>query len=356
MPEISVIVPVYNVEKYLHRCLDSLIAQTFKSIEIICVNDGSTDGSLGILNEYAAKDSRIIVVDKKNGGVSSARNAGLQRSNSPYVMFCDPDDEYCPNICDSLYKAITIWKSDFARCGVDLVRNKSHICPSVNAAYFELLLKDGCVQLSDDVVKMVDSCVWNKIFRRKLIEKYEISFPEGLVHEDCCFYLKYAMVSTSATILSDKLYRYILRDNGIMSQQGKLVKQAADYIRIMDDVYGFMLRNGLWASKGALFLKFFACFFNIAYHSMPGEDKSECYELALPILNKIGEREILTKTDGSYRKALISIHKGDYVYFGRRYWGIGPLKLVRVVSKIERYEVRILGIPVYLKRYTHAPL
>ena len=89
---------------------------------------------------------------------------------------------------------------------------------------------------------------------------------------------------------------------------------------------------------------------------MPGEDKSECYELALPILNKIGEREILTKTDGSYRKALISIHKGDYVYFGRRYWGIGPLKLVRVVSEIERYEVCILGIPVYLKRYTHAPL
>lgn len=356
MPEISVIVPVYNVEKYLRRSLDSLIAQTFQSIEIICVNDGSTDGSLGILNEYTVKDSRIIVVDKKNGGVSSARNAGLQRCNTPYVMFCDPDDEYRPNTCDVLYKAITEEKSDFARCGVEVVRKESHTCPSIKDEYFVLPVEDGSVQLSDDVVRMIDTSVWNKIFKRNIINNNGINFPVGLVHEDTCFYLKYAMVSSSATILAAKLYLYILRDNGYMSQHGKQVSSSLDYIRIMDDVYGFMLRNGLWESKGALFLKFFACFFNIAYHSMPGGDKNECYNLALPILNKIGEREILTKTDGAYRKAFMSIFRRDYVYFGRRYWGIGPLKLVKVVSKVSRFEVRFLGIPVYLKRYPHAPL
>ena len=89
---------------------------------------------------------------------------------------------------------------------------------------------------------------------------------------------------------------------------------------------------------------------------MPGEDKDECYDLALPVLNKIGEREVLERTDGACRKALMSIFKRDYVYFGRRYLGIGPLKLVKVVSKVSRFEVRVLGIPVYLKRYPYKSL
>jgi hypothetical protein len=117
-----------------------------------------------------------------------------------------------------------------------------------------------------------------------------------------------------------------------------------------------MQRNGLWEKKAELFFKFYAYFFNIAYHSMPGEFKDECYELALPLLNKIGEKEIIKKTDGAYKKALTSILKRDYVYFGRRYLGVGPLKFVKIVSKVSRFEVRLLGIPIYIKRYPYAPL
>jgi hypothetical protein len=89
---------------------------------------------------------------------------------------------------------------------------------------------------------------------------------------------------------------------------------------------------------------------------MPGEFKDECYDLALPLLNKIGEPEIVKKSDGAYKKALTSILKRDYVYFGRRYLGVGPLKLVKIVSKVSRFEVRVLGLPIYLKRYPYAPL
>ena len=96
--------------------------------------------------------------------------------------------------------------------------------------------------------------------------------------------------------------------------------------------------------------------FNIAYHSMPSEFKDECYDLALPLLNKIGEPEIVKKSDGAYKKALTSILKRDYVYFGRRYLGVGPLKLVKIVSKVSRFEIRLLGIPIYIKRYPYAPL
>jgi glycosyltransferase involved in cell wall biosynthesis len=356
MAKVSMIVPIYNVEKYLRRCLDSLLAQTFRDIEIICVNDGSKDGCAVILDEYVDKDSRINVVHQVNGGLSAARNTGLAHATSPYVMFLDSDDEYHPEMCARMFDAIKSGDCDFARCGVELVRAKPDVCTAVNDSYFNLSIGDGFVSLSDSLTKMIDSCVTNKIFRRDLIVKYNILFPINLIHEDSCFYLKYAMVSNSAWILSAKLYRYILRDNGIMSQQGKLKKQALDYIRILDDIYAFMQRNGLWEKKAELFFKFYAYFFNIAYHSMPGEFKDECYDLALPLLNKIGEREIIEKTDGAYKNALTSILKRDYVYFGRRYLGIGPLKLVKIVSKVSRFEVRLLGIPIYIKRYPYAPL
>lgn len=91
-PKVSIIVPVYNVEKYLAKCLDSLVNQTLKDIEIICINDGSTDNSLEILNTYAQKDSRITIIDKKNEGVSAARNTGLNISKGEYIMFVDSDD------------------------------------------------------------------------------------------------------------------------------------------------------------------------------------------------------------------------------------------------------------------------
>ena len=92
MPKISVIVPIYNVEKYLAKCLDTILAQTFSDIEIICVNDGSTDNSRKILSEYAKKDSRIKIVDKKNGGLSSARNAGMKVAQGEFISFIDSDD------------------------------------------------------------------------------------------------------------------------------------------------------------------------------------------------------------------------------------------------------------------------
>ena len=92
MPKVSVIIPIYNVEKYLERCLKSVINQSLKDLEIICVNDGSEDKCIDILNFYQDKDSRIIVINKKNGGLSSARNAGIKRARGEYIYFIDPDD------------------------------------------------------------------------------------------------------------------------------------------------------------------------------------------------------------------------------------------------------------------------
>ena len=105
MPHVSVIVPVYNVEEYLRKCIDSIVAQTLKDIEIILVDDGSTDGSGTICDEYASQDKRVRVVHKINGGLSSARNTGIEAASAPFLMFIDSDDWVEPNFCEKPYLA-----------------------------------------------------------------------------------------------------------------------------------------------------------------------------------------------------------------------------------------------------------
>ena len=111
--EISVIVPVYNSEKYLKQCLDSIVGQTFKDIEIICVNDGSTDSSSQILAEYASKDDRFVIINQENGGAGKARNTGLDASRGKYLSFLDSDDFFESTMLEKAYKKIEQDNSDF---------------------------------------------------------------------------------------------------------------------------------------------------------------------------------------------------------------------------------------------------
>ena len=125
MVKVSIIVPVYNVEKYLSKCLESLINQTLKDIEIICVNDGSTDNSLSILKEYANKDSRIKIIDKQNEGVSVARNTGIEVATGEYLIFVDSDDYLVENACEKALNTIEHNNSDICIFGhYDLVDEK----------------------------------------------------------------------------------------------------------------------------------------------------------------------------------------------------------------------------------------
>ena len=119
-PKLSVIVPIYNVEKYLPKCLDSLLNQTMNEIEIICVNDGSTDNCEKIAQEYARKDKRIKYIYQENQGRSEARNTGISAATTKYLMFCDSDDWYDETMCEKMYQAITKNDVDFACCGIKM--------------------------------------------------------------------------------------------------------------------------------------------------------------------------------------------------------------------------------------------
>ena len=153
MAEISVIVPIYNVEKYLEKCLDTIINQTFKDIEIICVNDGSVDCSRNILEEYKNKDSRIKIVDKENGGLSSARNAGLKIATGKFISFIDSDDWVSSTFLEKLYKNITSYDTDISICAVhqfdEKTRSNDDTVPYFTLEHFDNSFDDKVFSYED---------------------------------------------------------------------------------------------------------------------------------------------------------------------------------------------------------------
>ena len=182
MPKISVIIPVYNVEKYLRECLDSLLNQAFKDIEIICVNDGSTDGSLNILNEYASKDSRFIIINQNNQGLSAARNNGLNVAKGDYVAFLDSDD-YILNsdYFEKLYNACEKHNADIAVASIIRGNDKK-------SKYIFKVEKEEIGDSFIDKLKICDvpdsNYVWNKLYKRESLLATGITFPVGKLYED----------------------------------------------------------------------------------------------------------------------------------------------------------------------------
>ena len=209
-PVVSILVPVYNVEKYLRQCLDSLIGQTLKEIEIICVNDGSTDSSLQILQEYAASDERIKIIDKQNGGLPSARNAGLDAAQGKYVGFVDGDDYVDVDMYRRMYNAACMNDADIVVCG-------GHPFPEEENAPIWLkdalspqnkVYKNGGVDALF-IEKGAKPFLWRNLVRRKLIEKNKFRLDESIiVGEDQAFQFKIFPSAQTVAFISDKLYYY----------------------------------------------------------------------------------------------------------------------------------------------------
>ena len=241
--KVSVIVPVYNVEKYVGICLDSLLKQTLKDIEIICVNDGSTDGSLEILEEYRKKDSRIIVVNQQNGGRSIARNEGLKKVSSPYVMFCDSDDKYDLAMCEKMVKVLEEYETDLAVCGITTEYEAHSEIKNSDEAYYRLKFY-GKNYIDENIIRKTEASVCNKIFKMDLIQKFKIDFPEKLNNEDYYFYNAYMSVAKTCYYLNRKLYKYIRHEGSIMSEFFDKDLYSPDHLLIAEKLFKFYKENG----------------------------------------------------------------------------------------------------------------
>ena len=211
--KVSVIIPVYNVEQYLERCLDSVVNQTLKDIEIICVNDGSTDGSLQILEKYAKNDARIKILTRKNGGLAAARNTGLEHASGEYIGFIDSDDWIDLDYYEKLYNTAKKYDSDIAYA--DFIRkgkNKHKIRMHIN----EEIVSTDIRSKIDNCKNLTLGCVWNKIYRKELIFNNDLSFPEGHVYEDGVFSMKSLYYANSVVSAPNTYYYYFVNPTSIV--------------------------------------------------------------------------------------------------------------------------------------------
>jgi len=207
---ISIIVPVFNVENYIKRCIESLINQTYTNIEIILVDDGSTDKSKDICDEYSKKDKRIIVIHKKNGGLSDARNIGIEASKGNYISFVDSDDYVTNNYVEFLYTLIIDSNSDIAMGKHYIVYDK-RIINTGSGNKLLLSPKEALEKIlySDDL----DVSAWAKLYKKSLFEN--IKFPVGRLYEDSATTYKLIDSSKKITFYSVPIYYYIIRKNSI---------------------------------------------------------------------------------------------------------------------------------------------
>jgi glycosyltransferase involved in cell wall biosynthesis len=274
MPKISIIIPVYNAEKYLQKCLDNLINQTLQDIEILCINDGSKDKSLSVLQEYAKKDERIKVFTGENQGPAKARNTGLENAVGKYIMFCDSDDWYEPTMCEEMYNCIEKEKVDIVMCDCDVVEiEANHLRNKSDVDYVRLTSK-GFHDVSKNCFVKIPCTLWNKIFKKSLIDKYKISFPNGYLHDDDAFIRQYWSISLSYFGLNKKLYNYALRGNSIMS----LCLSEEDNLKILDKIYSctffynFLIKNNLFELRYNYFLRSLMCDIGFCWRLIKKED------------------------------------------------------------------------------------
>ena len=250
-PRISVIIPVYNVEKYLARCLDSVLAQRFPDVEILCIDDGSTDGSLSLLREYAAKDSRIRVLEQKNSGASAARNAGLEAAKGTWIAFVDSDDEVLPDIWTTLLE--DAGDADAVCFSAEELREENGRRTSVDSGYFDVPFQGPRTLTDQDLVRL-SMTVWDKLFRRAKVEDCALRFPEGVHFEDNVFVLNFFALNRNVHFEPRRLYRYIRREGSVMDEAfHQKPGLAFDLVRILDPIHDFWTSHALLPQKKTIF-------------------------------------------------------------------------------------------------------
>ena len=216
---ISVIIPVYNVEKYLKRCLDSVVNQTLKEIEIICVNDGSTDSSSKILEEYAQKDERIKIVNKQNGGLPSAWNAGLEAAEADFITFVDSDDWIEKETFELAYKAISQNDVDYVYWGANIVMDYDNEEVKWNMENYFAINYSGIVKIEKDIINNTPVTVWSKLYKKEIIKDKNIKFYTTSGHADSLLWAMYSPWCKNGYYLEPKLYNYVQRPNSITGKR-----------------------------------------------------------------------------------------------------------------------------------------
>ena len=313
-PIISVIIPIYNTSQYLNQCLDSILAQTFRNIEIICVDDGSTDNSLPILSEYATKDKRIIILQQKNNGGGAARNLGLRVAKGKYLSFLDSDDFFDPDMLECAYHTaekygadITIFKyHEFNNNTSHYSNNIYGISDTVSNIQYPI----SCSNMSQSIFTITNPAPWNKLYNHDFIKKNNLRFQEIKKCNDVYFGFTTLYFAEKIAILNKSLLSY--RTETGANTQATTYKNPCDIYYALLEVHKHLSNTPSWNSveKG---------FVNEALNHCIGQlDK-----LRDRYPNAFDELRTLLNTEG-YEKLGISKHPKSDFKNKWNYWKYQP--------------------------------
>lgn len=317
MSQVSVVVPVYNVERYVSYCLDSLRHQSLKDIEIICVIDGSQDRSEAIVDAHASLDERIVVVRKENGGLSSARNAGMRVAKSPYIMFLDSDDYLEKKACEKVLAA-------FSDHDADIVTFGAHCVPSQadNPWLDNVLSPEDCVFDGFDEALLFNASAcpfaWRTALSAKFAREHDISFDEHVLFgEDQVFHFEIYPLSKRTVLLSDKLYNYrISRKDSLMQDFAyNLEERVPRHIEIVDAILSHWRQRdlmGLCPERALDWVLDFLCF---DLFNMPKGAQKKCAARLGEVLSEYFSDPVAVANStfpvlGEVVTAMIDIHTG----------------------------------------------
>ena len=308
---ISIIVPIYKVEKYLDRCINSILNQTFKDFELILVDDGSPDRCGDICEEYAKKDKRIKVIHKENGGLSDARNAGLDIAKGEFVGFVDSDDFIHKDMYMILYDTLVKSKSDISQCKFKYFSKENELNKNIiNDGKYKIYNNiDAIEEIMDN--KNLNANVWNKLYKRELFR--EIRFPKGKIHEDEFVTYKVFYRAKTISYVNKELYYYFSNDTGIMKNLN--INSKFDWIEAIEERNEFLLsikeKNLFNKSNSYLFFNLIKLRYNIK-KSEELKNKSQMYNLVNEkikySLNAISDKSSYSKLN----KIVVSLMKLNF--------------------------------------------
>ena len=261
MPKISIVIPIYNVEKYLRECLDSILNQTFQDFEIICVDDGSTDKSLEILQEYKRKDDRFVILQQRHAGAGAARNHGIKLAEGKYIQFLDSDDYFEPNLLEEMYNRAEKFGAEITVCSSRKVDDKGNITESrnpnspINLDLTPLDKPFNRQDFKDDIFCLLTPIPWNKLYRKSLILENQIEFPPINICEDVAFVHSCVAVANKILVFDDELINYRFNRPGSMATYR--TKYTIDVVKSCIALKNFLKRVGLYDKLESAFIKAF---------------------------------------------------------------------------------------------------
>ena len=268
---ISIIVPVYNVEQYLEKCVDSIINQTYKNLEIILVDDGATDSSGKLCDELAKIDNRIKVYHKENGGLSDARNYGVERATGEYIGFVDSDDYIDAEMYEKLYEAIKKENVDVAECNLKIIYpEREELFTEQN--YYNVCTKQEYLEEYLKIEKIFGS-VWTKLISRKIAK--ELLFPKGKLYEDTYYAYDLINVANSFVLIDSPSYNYLMRENSITNS--KFNPRIFDLIEIVEKFHKTTYKNYPGLKEAADCRKMYAYFSVLNSILLEDEFKNNLY-------------------------------------------------------------------------------